>query len=136
MRVRSTIRPALKPPLAAMSDIAFQLIIFFMVTASFVNKDAVKIEMPASEGDSRLQTDAMPTIQANAEITLLDGVEVTTMDDLQVRLQERLTILPEAERVVILLTADDLPFQKNVELLATVQRAGGQPAIMMEDSDP
>jgi len=136
MRVHSTIRPVLKPPLAAMSDIAFQLIIFFMVTASFVNKDAVKIEMPASEGDSRLQTDAMPTIQANAEIILLDGVEVTTMDDLQARLQERLTILPEAERVVILLTADDLPFQKNVALLATVQRSGGQPAIMMEDSDP
>ena len=134
MHLRPRSRRAPRPPLAAMSDIAFQLIIFFMVTASFVTKDALKIELPASESDTRVQTDEMVTVQANAAVTLLDGQEVA-VDRLESLLEPKLAARPEQERIVVLLTADDLPFQKNVDLMAAVQRAGGQVAIMMEEAE-
>jgi biopolymer transport protein ExbD len=121
-----------RAPLAAMSDIAFQLIIFFMVTATFVNKDAVKVELPNSESEQRHETDEMVTLQANAEVTLLDGEQIDDPALLTQRLEQALAGRPEDQRIVVMLTADDLPFQKSTELMAAIQRAGGTVAVMME----
>jgi len=134
MKFQRAPRATLKPPLAAMSDIAFQLIIFFMVTATFVNKDALNVELPNSESEQQVETDKMITIQANAEITLLDGEEVEVDGKLVDTLEDMLTTRPEGERVVVMLTAEDLPFQKNVDLIAAIKDAGGQVAIMMEEA--
>lgn len=122
-----------RAPLAAMSDIAFQLIIFFMVTATFVNKDAVNVELPNSESEQQVETDKMLTLQANAEITLLDGQKVEPGPGLVEKLEGKLAQRPEGERIVIMLTADDLPFQKNAELMLSIQQAGGQVAVLMEE---
>ena len=122
-----------KAPLAAMSDIAFQLIIFFMVTATFVNKDAVNVELPNSESEQQTETDKMLTLQANDEITLLDGQRVEPGPGLVEQLEGKLAQRPEGERIVIMLTADNLPFQKSTELMLSIQQAGGQVAVLMEE---
>jgi biopolymer transport protein ExbD len=51
MSLRTRNRPSTDFSLASMSDLVFLLLIFFMLTSSFVNQAGVKIELPTSESD-------------------------------------------------------------------------------------
>jgi biopolymer transport protein ExbD len=65
-------------PLAAMGDIAFLLIIFFMLNATFLKDASVTLQPPTS-GDLEQLEDALIAVSVDAEgVVRLQGNQITT----------------------------------------------------------
>ena len=67
------------------------------------------------------------------DAVVLDG-QITALPELSAAIAGKLVgrTRPE-EKVVVLLTADDMTFQRNVELMHAIRKAGGEVAIMYEE---
>jgi len=121
--------------LVSMGDIAFQLIIFFMVAASFVQSTALNVELPNASDEVQEERSDTITLQASETALALDErpvdlPEVSAL--LRALLQER----PEPDRVVVLLTSDDVTFQRQAVLMHAIRAAGGTVALMYEEEGP
>lgn len=119
--------------LVSFTDIAFSVVLFFMVAATFAKSHALKVELPGSESGAVDQSQQTITVQADANQVVLDGAQ-TSLSDLSAALQGKLQgrTRPE-DKVVVLMTADDISFQRNVELMHAIRSAGGEVAIMYEE---
>lgn len=119
--------------LVSFTDIAFSVVLFFMVAATFAKSHALKVELPGSESGAVDQSQQTITVQADANQVVLDGAQ-TSLSDLSTALLGKLQgrTRPE-DKVVVLMTADDISFQRNVELMHAIRSAGGEVAIMYED---
>ena len=119
--------------LVSFTDIAFSVVLFFMVAATFAKSNAMKVELPGSESGAVDQTQETITVQADANSVILDGTPVA-LPELSAALGGKLAgrTRPE-DKVVVLLTAEDISFQRNVELMHAIRRAGGEVAIMYEE---
>ncbi|MBA3686050.1 MAG: biopolymer transporter ExbD [Planctomycetes bacterium] len=121
-------------PFISLADIAWQLIIFFLVTSTFTKNDAMTLELPnSSEESSQEQQQDTITVQAGEQALMLNENPVELKD-----LEKALAALlagktTDAERVVVLMPADDLTFQRNVEVTLAIKRSGGIVAIMGQD---
>ena len=119
--------------LVSFTDIAFSVVLFFMVAATFAKSNALKVELPGSDAGAVDQSQQTITVQADANQVVLDGAQTQLSDlsaALQVKLQGRTR--PE-EKVIVLMTADDITFQRNVDLMHAIRSAGGEVAIMYEE---
>ena len=77
-------------PFIALADIAWQIIIFFLVASQFVNNQALKVDVPSSTEDSSVTTEAKTlTVAATANSILLDGTPVT-IESLKTELKKKL----------------------------------------------
>ena len=119
--------------LVSFTDIAFSVVLFFMVAATFAKSNAMKVELPGSESGAVDQTQETITVQADANSVILDGAPVA-LPELSAAIGGKLVgrTRPE-DKVVVLLTAEDISFQRNVELMHAIRRAGGEVAIMYEE---
>lgn len=135
MRIRTAKRgeAILQGNLVSFTDIAFSVVLFFMVAATFAKSNAMKVELPGSEANAVDQTMETITVQADANSVVLDGQPVE-LPGLSAALKGKLVgrTTPE-QKVVVLLTADDINFQRNVELMHAIRSAGGEVAIMYEE---
>lgn len=125
--------PILTANLVSFTDIAFSVVLFFMVAATFAKSHAMKVELPGSESDAVDQSQETITVQAEANQVVLDGapVELPSLAGmLKDKLQGRSS--PQ-DRIVVLLTADDITFQCHVDLMHAIRLAGGEVAIMYEE---
>ena len=120
-------------PTGSFSDIAFLLIIYFLVATTLVKVKSITADLPSGEKNSQAQTDKTPTVQLRgAEIMFNDkkmGME---------ELNERLAALDLAEqegekRVVLLESTKETSFQNYAEVLATISANGGVVALVEEE---
>lgn len=88
-------------------DVVFQLLIFFMLSSTFVVQSSIQIEMPRAEGATKLE-------QKDLSITLaygsggpedkgkiyIENDEISTMDELARRLSEEATARPDVTLLV------------------------------------
>lgn len=95
-------RPTASPDLTPLIDVVFLLLIFFMLSATFVVQSSVQIEMPEAEGATELE-------QKDLTVTLAYGVdgpggkgkiyvnndEIGTMDELSRRLSDEVQKRPD-----------------------------------------
>lgn len=119
--------------LVSFTDIAFSVVLFFMVAATFAKSNAMKVELPGSESGAVDQTQETITVQADANSIALDGAPVALLDlsdAIGAKLVGRTKL---EEKVIVLMTAEDITFQRNVELMHAIRRAGGEVAIMYEE---
>jgi biopolymer transport protein ExbD len=102
-----------------MTDVVFNLLIFFMLTSTLVHPTALKVLLP--KGDS--QTSAKP--QTSVSITsdnklYMEQQPMANISDLEVALKTRLGSEPET---YIALHADKtVPFESVVEILNIAQK--------------
>ncbi len=118
-------------PFISLADIAWQLIIFFLVTSTFAKNEAVTLELPNSqEQTGQEQQQDTITLQASEEALLLNSnpVELPQVESALAALLVGKTT--DTERVVVLMPADDLSFQRNLDLTLAIKRAGGIVALM------
>lgn len=119
-------------PVDSFSDIAFLLIIYFMVATTLVKVKSITADLPAGEKSTQAQSEKTPIIN-------LRGPEVYFNDKRvgMVELNERLAALdlPNQDgekRVIMLESAKGTPYQNYYQALAAISANGGVVAIVEE----
>ena len=130
---RATKMP-IEPPAILLTDLAFNLVIFFVVCASTDPESGRKQDIPSGKKD------ASPPAQTaqNVEITLtrdtvaING-DLTAMKDLLAKLTPLLAAkTTPAEKTVVVKSEPDTPFGHWIRVTALVEQAGGLVALQVE----
>lgn len=131
MKLRSTSRRRVQTQadLTPLIDVVFQLLIFFMLTATFVVQSSIQIEMPESKSAATLE-------QKDLSITLafgpggpdgkgpvyIDQVEVATMEEFSSILAQKVRDRPDI--MVLVRTDSRLQTGRLVEVLGIAGSVG------------
>ena len=126
-----------EPPAILLTDLAFNLLIFFVVCASSDPSSGRKQDIPSGSKD---QAAAEQTAQ-NVEVSLtpttveVNGI-VTPLTDLAAKLTPMLAgkTKPE-ERMVVVKSRKDTPFSQWIRVTTLIEQAGGLVALQLEDSE-
>lgn len=125
----------LEIPTDSVSDIAFLLIIFFILTTTLSKLTGFTAELPSAAA-SQQQTKSeskTPTVQlANGKL-LFDEKEVSLATLRDRLLDLRLANRQGEERIVMLEAAGKVDYQTYYEVMAAISAAGGVVAIVEED---
>jgi biopolymer transport protein ExbD len=120
-------------PTGSFSDIAFLLIIYFLVATTLVKVKSITADLPAGEKSTQAQSDKTPIIN-------LRGAEVFFNDKRMEmpELNERLAALdlPNQDgekRVIMLESAKGTPYEHYFQALAAISANGGVVAIVEDD---
>lgn len=124
----------IEPPASATGDIAFNLIIFFLVCASVQPNRGRPQELPRSEEkkDKKQQSE-------NIEVTLtrvtaaING-DVVRPEDFRVRLRQLLKPKTRPEdKVVILKSEPDTPWHRYILITGWIKDEGGVVTLLIEE---
>ena len=108
---------------AALTDIVLQLLIFFLLSSSFVSSPGIKVQLPkaqAAEAQSDRQT--VITLTQNGKIYLnLDEVTTSTLA------QKLIPVLDRNRDQVVIVRADkNVTIQRTVEVVDIAKAVGAQ----------
>jgi biopolymer transport protein ExbD len=120
-------------PTDSFSDIAFLLIVYFLVATTLVKVKSITADLPAGEKSTQAQSDKTPIIN-------LRGAEVFFNDKRMemAELNQRLAALdlPKQDgekRVIMLESAKGTPYQNYFQALAAISANGGVVAIVEDE---
>ncbi len=136
LRERGTRKLLIEPAAVATGDIAFNLIIFFLVCASVQPDSGKRQDLPRSE-----QTKQQEQKNQNIELALTRTRTVVTLNGDPVKTEElpgRLRRLLEGkrrpeDRVVIVKCKPDVPYDHWIATTAVVQDLGANITILREE---
>ncbi|NLE41342.1 MAG: biopolymer transporter ExbD [Lentisphaerae bacterium] len=121
------------------SDIAFLLIIFFILTTSLSRPMGRVLDMPsASKPDARKVEGGTPTVNLLADRILFgeggedEGREMTLSELRSELLGRHLASASESDRMVVVEIADDVAYDRYYRVVAMVSETGGIVAMMTE----
>ncbi len=122
----------------AFSDIAFLLIIFFILTTSIIRISGQQLDLPTGEQSKEKQKENTLTIYINgARIHYgeADNAPVVSLLELRTRLLEAdlKNKLDSKERMVILDSTKDVVYDLYFQVVSTISNAGGILALVEED---
>ena len=105
-------------PLDSFSDIAFLLIIFFILTTSILKLTGIQTELPAGEKTEVKQAEKTPTVNVAAGRILFND-QTVSLEELAFELKAmKLGEREDADRVVLLDAAPDADYQLFFEVMA------------------
>jgi biopolymer transport protein ExbD len=133
MLARGTRKLLVEPAAVATGDIAFNLIVFFLVCASTQPDRGRKQDIPASQPTKAEQKQENTEILVTKTGIVLNGAAVRQVD-LKSRLLTHFKGKPRPEdRVVVIKTRPDTPYENWIKVTSTVQDAGGSITIQREE---
>ncbi len=120
-------------PTGSFSDIAFLLIIYFLVATTLVKVKSITADLPSGEKSSQTQSDKTPTINLKNDLIMFNDKRVDLAG-----LNERLSALdlPEQEadkRIILLESAKGTPYEVYFQALAAISANGGVVALVEDD---
>lgn len=121
-------------PVSSFSDIAFLLIIFFILATTIDKITGFLGDLPAGQRSEDTQTDKAPSIQLHNDRLVLDDRDLDlpslrkALQDLKLRERKE-----EKLRVVMLEAIGPIPYQRYFEVMSAISAAGGVVAIVKED---
>ena len=120
-------------PTGSFSDIAFLLIIYFLVATTLVKVKTITADLPSGEKAAQTESDKTPIVNLRgAEVFLND--KKMDMEMLDVRLAAlELAEKEPGERVIMLESAKGTPYENYFQALATISANDGVVAIVEED---
>jgi biopolymer transport protein ExbD len=119
-------------PTDSLSDIAFLLIIFFILTTSIRKLTGVTTEIPAAE-QGQAQLEKTPTVVLQGG-SLAFNSENVSVEQLRQRLKElKLEAKKPEERVVLLEASGTVNYQRYYEVMAAVSAAHGVIGIITQE---
>jgi biopolymer transport protein ExbD len=106
-----------------MIDIVFLLLIFFMLTSSFIDQRAIKIDLPeTSHADEKVEEDIVISIDSEGKISL--GTETLRLTELHESLKEKIGI---ATRKNVIIRGDrNVSFGTAVKVMDIVRETGAE----------
>jgi biopolymer transport protein ExbD len=120
-------------PSSAMNDIAFILIVFFLVCASVEPEDGRSQVIPRSEKNEDQQTSQSTEVGLTPAIVTIDGTPYQ-LGEFQPRIRQILSLKKtEAERVVVLKSQANVPYQHWIAMTEIIERAGGIVTLLIEE---
>lgn len=122
-----------EPPSSATGDIAFNLIVFFLVCASVQPDRGMKQSLPSSEQNtSQVQTQNLE-IEISGEKTVLLNKDPVFIVDLRTVLAERFKSKPRPEdRVVVVKQRPDAIYENYIAVTNAVAVNGGTVTLQTE----
>lgn len=127
MSLRKRRRASAEVNVGPFSDIAFLLIIFFILTATLTLLAGNKLRIPSAEKSKSKSQTEQPTITlAGDRITWGQGTRGLMLDELRAMLLGlELPNRPEGKRIVVINCAPSVPWQRYYEVIMAVNEAGG-----------
>ena len=120
-------------PTDSFSDIAFLLIVYFLVATTLVKVKSITADLPAGEKSTQTQSEKTPIINLRgAEIFFND--KPMKMDELNQRLAALDLPSQDGEkRVIMLESAKGTPYENYFQALAAISSNGGVVAIVEDE---
>ena len=135
MLLRKKVRPDAGIDVGSFSDIAFLLIIFFILTTTFVVTAGRKMDIPS--GTSLPSKTEQKQLTVNLTSDRIEyGEDNKRMDIEQLRLSlaaERFSTREEEQRMVILDSRDDVTYDRYYKVVMAITEAGGVLALVDEE---
>lgn len=123
MEFKRSSRRVITLPLTPLIDVMFILIIFFMLTSSFMRVESLELNLPSVSPKPEARTDVMHLfIQADGNMLL--GKRKLDQQELAESLSRMFKKDPATK--VMLLTAEGVTMQQLVNVMDNLYKAGGQ----------
>ena len=120
-------------PTNSFSDIAFLLIIYFLVATTLVKVKTITADLPTGEKDTQAQSSKTPTVNLRGAEVMFNDQKVD-IDELNTKLAAlELPTKDPSKRVVLLESTKGTPYQNYFQALATISAQGGVVALVEED---
>ena len=133
MRVRRNNKFLVEPPTSATGDIAFNLIVFFLVCASVQPDSGRKQTLPSSEQVEEEQQVENIEVALTREVTIING-EVTRPNDVLSKLTKLIASKTNPdEKVVIVKSSKDTPYFRWISTTSLIEDAGGIVTLQLEE---
>ena len=121
-------RISLELNLAPLIDVVLLLLIFFMLTSSYMVAEAIDLELPFSESSRLIEDgyDIIVTLEEDGSIYV--NSEAIARADL-VKTLEQLLVTPDTQTIT-LKTDSDESVQDMIDLMDMIRAAGGQKVLI------
>jgi biopolymer transport protein ExbD len=130
LKQRRSITPEIN--VGSFSDIAFLLIIFFILTTTFVRPAGDRLQIPAGTTDQSKREDKQITLNLRpGEILYGEKNTPMTLDQLRATLlNANLRALSEEKRMVVLDSAPEVAYEDYFQVVMAIANAGGVLALV------
>lgn len=109
--------------LTPLIDVVFLLIIFFMLSTSFIKTESMEMSLPQGQEVQASPPEAIRIFIHDDERLFLGNEEMTTED---LKAQMRLLLFKDPERSVLLLSGEKVTVQRLVSIMDDVYLMGGR----------
>lgn len=136
-KLRSRMKPSVEFSASSIADIVFLLLIFFMLTSTFVNQAGVKIEFPkvndqptnTPDGKNSITITVNDEYYWNSEEVGAGKTHEEKEKEILAKIEEVLTDENEKNNVVTLRSDQDVNMGVTTPIIAKVARHGGSVVI-------
>ena len=120
-------------PTGSFSDIAFLLIIYFLVATSLVKVKTIQADLPSGEKAAQAQSEKVPIVNLRGNEVFFNDKPVS-FEDLEVRLAALdLPSQDSSKRIIMLESTRETPYQTYFQALASISANGGVVALVEEE---
>lgn len=125
-------------PLTSTADVAFLLLIFFLVAASSQSDSGRTLDLPGTIEDATHAPQAKnPQVVVTSSALAIDGELLPVNTSLTDALRQRLANAKEpSQRVVMLASDGTVTYQRWSDVVSAIEEAGGIPAPQMDSANP
>ena len=138
MKIVRKLRPVGDIDVTSFSDIAFLLIIFFVLTTTFTRTMGLVVTIPASTQDPAKKAEAeYPTVVLAPDSIKLHDKDITMEAFREVLTEMKLPEKNEDGRFIVLESAPDVSYERYFQVVTAISKAGGILAIAepLEDAN-
>ena len=133
MKPRRTNKLLVEPPASATGDIAFNLIIFFLVCASVQPDSGRSQTIPRSDEQQQEQQDTNIEVTLTRNVVMLDGLQREDADFFSLMQEKLLNKVRDEDRVVIVKSEPNTPYSRWIKFTELIEQAGGIITIQTEE---
>jgi biopolymer transport protein ExbD len=136
MKLGRKTRLLIEPPSVATGDIAFNLLIFFLVCASAAPENrGRRQDIPRGEEQKQAEQSQNITVYLKRTTIALNApVDVVKDEEVPAKLQALLAAKAKPEDKVVILKSDgDTPYERWVNVTRWVEEAGGTVTLQIEE---
>jgi biopolymer transport protein ExbD len=125
-----------EPPAILLTDLAFNLVIFFVVCASMEPSSGRKQPIPRGSKDQTANTQSAQNVEVVlTRTTVAVNGAIVPVTDLQSRLQPMVSGKTRMEdRMIVVKSSKDTPYHRWITVTSAIEAAGGVVALQTEDS--
>lgn len=120
-------------PTGSFADIAFLMIIYFLVATTLVKVKSITADLPTGEKQADAQIDKTPTLNLRDEEIIFNDNPVS-LAELNSRLAAlKLSDQEPGKRIIMLEATDETPYEVYFHALAAISSNGGVVALVEDE---